>query len=212
MREVATHSANNEVQITYRNKYTSTRRPSLPNLTLPPAGFPRKVTIESLRAFLATTRAAVKTELTDEQRNTAEFALLYAASSVATLHSKSRDALRARAVLEQSLYDLSLPIYKAFALARLARHALLLDAPDLGERWMTTIAVDFKVIELSSEVAIAKALLARARGDAEFGLRWLGQGSLDEFVGVGRVWAAVLRADALEKLGRQREADALTAC
>lgn len=136
----------------------------------------------------------------DAERSGAEFRLLWVGTSLASAHASGRDFLRARATLETLLELVTLPPYKALVLARLGRLAVLSGAPDLADKWVSAAPRDLRIAEVTSDLRVTDAMIARARGDAKGMLAIIGErDTADEFVGGARWLAVALRVDAHER-------------
>ncbi|MBX3215567.1 MAG: hypothetical protein KF850_26245 [Labilithrix sp.] len=175
------------------------------DLGAPVAGLPRRARLAAARAlYLERRRAfAAAHDRDDDARAAEEFALLHVATLVAAMQIAARDWLHARAILEATLEAVTVPVYRALVLTRLARLAAMCDAPELGEKWLSLCPPNLRVAEVASDVTVAGAMLARARGDHAATLAALGDaGRADAMVGSARWFATALRADAYEKLGQ----------
>ncbi|MBX3220101.1 MAG: hypothetical protein KF795_06240 [Labilithrix sp.] len=175
----------------------------------PVAGLPRRGRLAAARAlYLERKRAfAAARDRDDDARTAEEFALLHVAAHVAAMQIAARDWLHARAILEATLEAVTVPVYRALVLARLARLAAMCDAPELGDKWLSLCPPNLRVAEVASDVAVASAMLARARGDHAATLAALGDPErADAMVGNARWFATALRADAYEKLGQSAAA------
>jgi hypothetical protein len=178
-------------------------RKVIADLTKPPEGISVRPKPDDLRGALKDARKRIA-ELDDsEERIAHEHRVVYCAAVLSNILWRKHDALRARAVLESALETVREPIHRALLLARLARLAAFDDSTDLAERWLTGVP-DLRVAEVSTDVRVARAAIARARGDAKGVLDVLGAESAS--VGVSRHLAMALRADAHECLGDLREA------
>lgn len=154
---------------------------------------------QSLTTLWREAKAAIGVAVSDERSN-AEFRLVWIGASLAAEHAAARDFLRARATLETLLELVTLAPYKALVLARLGRLAVLSDAPDLADKWVSAAPRDLRIAEVSSDLRVTDAMVARARGDAKGMLAIIGErDTADEFVGGARWLAVALRVDAHER-------------
>jgi hypothetical protein len=127
---------------------------------------------------------------------------LHVTAVLAALYVLNRDWLLARAVLETTEESLSIPAYRTLVLTRLARIAASYDAPDLAEKWLSMCPQGLRVPEISSDMQVARAMIARSRGDHTAVLDTLGHEKRPvTMAGNARWFAAALRIDAYEKLG-----------
>jgi hypothetical protein len=204
-RELSTLVVPHEVEETYRGAQRSrrSRRPAV-DLTNPPDGIPKRATLARLRAALAAERKRIITlDADSDERVAAEHRVVYCSAVASNVYRTKHDHVRARAILESALESVSEPTQRALVLARLARLAAFDGAPELAERWLASIP-KLNVPEISTDVAVARAAIARAQGDPRGALDALGRENAD--VGAGRVAAMALRVDAHEQLGDMREA------
>jgi hypothetical protein len=168
-----------------------------------PEGISARASAGDLRRALKDARARIA-ELDDcEERIRLEHRVVYCASVLSNILWKQHDALRARAVLESALETAREPIHRALVLVRLARLAAFDGSIELAERWLAGVP-KLRVPEISTDVRVARAVIARTRGDAKGVLDALGAESTD--VGASRHVAMALRVDAHERLGDLREA------
>jgi hypothetical protein len=167
------------------------------DLDAPLDGLPRDAGTARLVAAWRDAKAKVKAASEDE-RAAAELALLWLGATLGERRVAAGDHARARATLETVLESLTIPPYRAIALARLACLAAAGGAPALADRWLEACPRTLAVPEVSGEIRAAEAMVARARGDANEVLRVLREG---EIVGAARGLAAALRADAHEANG-----------
>jgi hypothetical protein len=182
-------------------------RPRTVDLSISPKGYPARPTKELLREKLAAARARLAAlEPDDAERPAVEYEALWAAATLASTFVMAKDPLRARAALESALADQHAPVYRALVLARLARLAAHGGAEDLAERWLAAIPPGLRVPEIAVDVRIARAMLARARGDAPAMLDALGPE--DALFGASRPVAMALLVDAHERRGDIRAARA----
>jgi len=157
-----------------------------------------------LRALLAGERKRIaELDADSDERIACEHRIVYCSAVASNQYRKKHDHVRARAVLESALETVREPVYRAIVLGRLARLAAFEGAPDLTERWLAALP-EARVAELDTDVRVARAAMARAKGDPKAVLDVLGpeQG----FVGASRNVAMALCADAYERLGDMREA------
>ena len=175
------------------------------DLAQSPKGYPARPTKELLRERLAAARERLAA-LGDEtpERADVEYELLWAGATLASAYVMAKDALRARAVLESALEIQRAPVYRALVLARLARLAAFGGGEELSERWLAAIPSGLRVPEVAVDVRIARAMMARARGDADGMIAALG--SEDGLFGASRPLAMALVVDALETKGDIRAA------
>lgn len=209
VRELAPPPSVEATDDAYRGTVTRRRsRPVQVDLSTPPPGVPRRANVKLMRAALAAARTELAALDADaETRADVELRVLFSSAVLATEYIRKHDLLRARAVLESALETHRTPAYRALVLARLARVATLSDAPELAERWLDAIPQDLRIAEVGCDVRLARAMLARARGDAKQMLEELG--SEASFVAASRPLAMALRVDAHERLGELREARAV---
>lgn len=136
----------------------------------------------------------------EAERANAEFRVVWLGASLANEHASARDFVRARATLETLLELVTLPPYRALVLARLGRLAVLSGAPDLADKWVSAAPRDLRIPEVTSDLRVTDAMVARARGDAKGMLAIIGErDTADEFVGGARWLAVALRVDAHER-------------
>jgi hypothetical protein len=177
-----------------------------------PPGFERVRTVAALEAeWRREKRAHSERENAtgDDDRIAREHRLVWLATTLAAERWKKRDALRARAVLETALSQLTAAPYRAIVLARLARLACLSKGVALARLWLSELPPGKLPPEVVTDVCVAEAFVAREEGGEAAVLERLGDGSAaDAFAGPARHLAAALRIDALEKLGRRRDATA----
>jgi hypothetical protein len=204
-RELSALVAAHEVEGTYRGERGSrrSRRPAV-DLTNPPEGIPKLATLARIRAALDQERKRIAAlDADSDERVAAEHRIVYCSAVASNAYRAKQDHLRARAVLESALEAVREPTQRALVLARLARLAAFEDAPELADRWLSAIP-PLRVPEIATDVSVARAAIARARGDVRAMLDALGRENAA--VGAGRAVAMGLRVDAHERLGDLREA------
>ena len=218
MRELSAARALEDDAKPYRDARRGSRAPGLqidlqhpPRILDVPAS--KLATLAKLRErWLSAKRAPLPANDVKEgvDRASQEYLLLWLAASVASHHVHAREYLRARAILETVLELVTQPAYRALVLARLARLAALSEAPELGAKWLDAAPVGLRIAEVTSDLKVADAMLARARGDYHAVLEIVGQrDTADEYVGTARFIALALRIDAHERLGDPTAATAL---
>lgn len=189
----------------YRGKRQREAKRLRIDLSAPLDGISPKLTLEETRTLRLAAQQTLRDGVPDEARIDAEFRLLWLTTWQAAHQIAKRDFLHARAALETALESLSIPAYHALIASRLARLAALSHAQELGERWLAHAATNTAVAEVDSDLRVARALLAHARGDDKEVLEIIGErDTADEFVGSARWFAVALRVDAHEKLGDLR--------
>lgn len=205
VRELSPLAAPAQIEGTYRGARGSRRSRRVDvDLTRPPAGVPKAPTIDKLRALIEAERKRIaEVDAESDERTTCEHRIVYCSAVASNQYRGKHDHVRARAVLESALEAVREPVYRAIVLGRLARLAAFEGAPDLTERWLAALP-EARVAELDTDVRVARAAMARTKGDPKEVLDVLGpeQG----FVGASRNVAMALRADAYERLGDMREA------
>jgi hypothetical protein len=204
-RELSSLVAPAQAEDAYRGARGSrrSRRVEL-DLTRPPEGVPKRPTIDQLRSLLATERKRIgELDADRDERIASEHRMVYGSAVAANVYRTKHDHLRARAVLESALETVRQPAYRALVLGRLARLAAFEGAPELAERWLAAMP-ELRVAELDTDVRVARAAIARAKGDSKAVLEALGPEQ--SFVGASRTVAMALRVDAHERLGDLREA------
>lgn len=170
------------------------------DLSSAPPGISRLPTVLELRTAISeATRALAALAPDDKTRPSLEHRLLYCAAVLASKYVQKHDALRARAVLETALETHRHPVYRALVLARLARLAAFGDAGDLALRWLSQVPEGLRVAEVTCDVRLAKAMIARSKGDAKAMLEELG--GEESWGPTSRPLAMALRVDAHERLG-----------
>ncbi len=174
------------------------------DLTRPPDGVPKRPTIDRLRELLATERKRLgELDAGSDERIASEHRVVYGSAVASNMYRTKHDHLRARAVLESALETVREPAYRALVLGRLARLAAFEGAPELAQRWLSAMP-ELRVAELDTDVRVARAAMARSKGDPKAVLDALGPEQA--FVGASRTVAMALRVDAHERLGDLREA------
>jgi hypothetical protein len=187
----------------YRGKKGKEARALRVDLAQPLEGVPGRATLAEVRALFLEQKKKLAAGVPDDERASEEFRLVWLAATLAAHQIAGRDFLHARAGLEAAAEAVTTPVYRGLLLARLARLAALSNAQELGERWLAACPKGLRVAELTSDVRVADAMLARARGDAKGVLESIGErDTADEFVGGARWLAVALRVDAHEKLGQ----------
>jgi len=204
-RELSSLVAPAQTEDAYRGSRGSRRSRKVElDLTRPPEGVSKRPTIDQLRALLATERKHLaELDADADERIASEHRIVYCSAVASNAYRTTHDHLRARAVLESALETVRAPAYRALVLVRLARLAAFEDAPDLAERWIAAMP-ELRVAELDTDVRVARAALARSRGDRKGVIALLGTET--SCVGASRTVAMALRVDALEQLGDLREA------
>ncbi|AKU95885.1 hypothetical protein AKJ09_02549 [Labilithrix luteola] len=178
------------------------------NLSEPLEDVPLRATLAEIRKLFVEQKKKLVGGVPNAERADAEFRLLWLCANLAVQQIKGRDFVHARALLEATLEALTIPAYRALALARLARLAAMSNAQELGERWLAVCPKDLPNAEVNGDVRLAEALLANARGDSKSVLSLVGEGEADAgaFTGGSRWLAVSLRVDAHEKLGDRGQA------
>jgi hypothetical protein len=203
VRELAGATPAEEGASAYRGKKRDGRgRVIQADLSVPPKGHKQTGKLDVERAAWLEAKRALAAEVSDDERFDREYRALFHAAATANGYVAKLEMVRARAVLETLLELLVTPAYRAIALARLARVAALSDAADLADKWLDAAPRGLRIPEVTSEIRVAEALAARARGDAKEVLRATGQrDTVDEFLGPTRALAVALRTDAHEAIG-----------
>ena len=205
MRELSSLAAPSQTEESYRGARGSRRSRRIDvDLTRPPKGIPRAPTIGALQKLTESERKRIaEIDAESDERSVCEHRLVYCSAALSNQYRIKHDHVRARAVLESALETVREPLYRAIVLGRLARLAAFDGAPQLTLRWLAALP-EVRVAELDTDVRVARAAMARTRGDAKAVLEALGpeQG----FVGASRNVAMALRVDAYERLGDLREA------
>jgi len=179
------------------------RRPLRVALDVVPAGVPKRAVAADYRREWVLARKKVASASEDERMD-AEYILLFLGAGLSGLHWNRHEHLPARAILETLLESVTVPAYRALALARLSRLAVACGSIELADKWLEACPRGFRIPEVTSEIRASEALLASAHGDAKGVLRATGeQDTVDEFVGVTRPLALALRVHAHEKLGER---------
>lgn len=174
------------------------------DLTRPPKGVGKASTVDTLRKVIDVERKRLaEIDADSDERSACEHRLVYCSAALSNQYRSKHDHVRARAVLESALETVREPLYHAIVLGRLARLAAFEGAPDLTERWLAALP-EVRVAELDTDVRVARAAMARAKGETKTVLDVLG--AEQGFVGASRHVAMALRADAYERLGDLREA------
>jgi hypothetical protein len=131
-----------------------------------------------------------------------EFRAAWLAAVVSSIHDASGDALRERAVLETALEGTANPVYRAMIGARLARLATRGGALELASAWLEAAPRRTWLPEADSDLEVARALLAHARGNDDEVLERVGAWpATSPVVGGAGVLGAMLRVDVLERRG-----------
>lgn len=205
VREVSAPAPASDEGSAYRGKAGREPKPLRIDLSAPLEGVPARATAAAVRPLFVAAKTALAGELSDDDRRAAEFRLVWLASFLAVHHIAARDFLHARTVLETTLEAVSTPAYEALVLARLARLAAMSNAQELGDKWLELAPKGLRIAEVKSDLRVADAMLARARGDARAVLRIIGeQDTASEFVGGARWLAVALRVDAHENVGEAK--------
>jgi hypothetical protein len=204
-RELAPLRSSEEERSVYRSASQSTQSRKLRmDLDSKIAGLPRFNPVPAARKLYLERKRALAGSTTEDTlaRTTLEWELLHVTAVLAALYVLNRDWLLARAVLETTEESLSIPAYRTLVLTRLARIAASYDAPDLAEKWLSMCPQGLRVPEISSDMQVARAMIARSRGDHTAVLDTLGHEKRPvTMAGNARWFAAALRIDAYEKLG-----------
>ncbi|HRG99417.1 MAG TPA: hypothetical protein PLR99_24390 [Polyangiaceae bacterium] len=193
----------------YRGEGPTARRPSPLSLDLgvPPSGLTGREPAEAIRAAWKAEKKAAVADGDEDARAAWEHRLTWLASSASGHGVRARDAVGARAVLESALGLVRTPAYRALLLARLARLAVQANGLPLARAWLAQIAPRLRAPEVTTDVRVAEAFVARADGGPAAVLELLGQGdAVDAFSGPVRFLAVALRADAHEQLGEHAAA------
>ena len=193
----------------YRGEGPTPRRPRPLALDLgaPPSGFTGRERPEPIRAAWRAEKKAAVTDDDEDARAAWEHRLTWLASSASGHSVRARDAVAARAVLESALALVRTPAYRALLLARLARLAVQAKALPLARAWLAQVAPHLRAPELTTDVRVAEAFVARADSGPAAVLALLGRGDdVDAFAGPVRFLAVALRADAHEQLGEHAAA------
>ncbi len=183
------------------------RRPPITmDLTIPPPGFTGKEPVETIRAAWLSAKAA---PVPDEghERDLRDYQVTWLACLESAQRLRARDAVRARAVLEAALDLVEQPSYRALVLARLARLAVQAKSAELAKGWLDRVPAKLRAPEVTTDVRVAEAFVAREVEGPRAVLEILGRGAdLDALAGPTRLLAIALRTDAHEKLGESKEA------
>lgn len=194
----------------YRGKPRGPDGKLLPfELARPPRGLERYA-LGARRRELPKLREAweeAKAQLEAEHDAHTEFRAAWLAAILSGIFAASGDPLRERAVLETAFEALTLPIYRAMVAARLSRLALRAKALELAEDWLRAAPSRTYLPEADSDLVVARALLARARGDDEGVFDLIGSNpDASSITGGARVMADLLRVDLLERRGDPADA------
>lgn len=123
--------------------------------------------------------------------------------------SSDGDPARARALGEASLEAVSSPASRACLLGALVRSALRVGEVDAAERLLAAFDPDPSELLVDTELRVSAAMVAAARDAHRDVLGWLGANETEVVTDVVLTWlASLLRARALEALGRRGEAEA----
>jgi len=144
-----------------------------------------------------------KSALAGPHSATDEFRAAWLAATLARIHGATGDAVRERAVLEAVLSLLTIPAYQALAVARLSRAAALAGRLELADQWLSHAPAPTGIVEVDSDVAVARALLLLKQGRTAEVLALLGEDDEGSaLAGLARPFADLVRIDALERSGR----------
>lgn len=175
------------------------------NLDVRPPGLEAKTPPALREALLALLRARPDAEEDDEARVARERKITWAAAGLAAGALQKRDALHARAALETALEAVTEPVYRGLLLGRLSRLASHCGAPELAEKWLALVPTGLRVAEVATDLKVARAMIAHARGEHKGVLDAIGErDTLDELVGPSRFVGLALRVDAHERIGEGR--------
>ena len=123
--------------------------------------------------------------------------------------SKQGRDLEVRAMLETALDVLTEPRHRAVMHGFMARDATRLGDPEAGEKWLALMPPSSDDLHIDSAYRITRAYVSTAKNDFNTVLGVLGQRRDDIPIADGQdELAAVMRANAFEKLGRSQEASA----
>jgi len=124
------------------------------------------------------------------------------------LSKQGRD-LEVRAMIETALEVLTEPRHRAVMHGFMARDATRLGDPEAGEKWLSLMPPQSDDLHIDSAFRITRAYVSTAKNDFNTVLQVLGQRRDDIPIADGQdELAAVMRANAFEKLGRGQEASA----
>ncbi len=123
--------------------------------------------------------------------------------------SKQQRDLEVRAMIESALDVLTEPRHRAVMHGFMARDATRLGDPEAGEKWLALMPPSSDDLHIDSAYRITRAYVSTAKRDFNTVLSVLGQRRDDIPIADGNdELAAVMRANAFEKLGRSQEAGA----
>lgn len=122
--------------------------------------------------------------------------------------SKQQRDLEVRAMIESALDVLTEPRHRAVMHGFMARDATRLGDPEAGEKWLALMPTRSDDLHIDSAYRITRAYVSTAKRDFNTVLAVLGQRRDDIPIADGNdELAAVMRANAFEKLGRTQEAN-----
>lgn len=145
---------------------------------------------------------AAKGTAPGDDRADHDYWLVWLATGTSAWAMRRKENVRARAVLETALDLVETPAYRALVLARLARLAATTKAPALARAWLA-MAPSSRAPEVTTDLRVAEAFVAREEGGPRALLDTLGAADSDAFTGQVRLLAFALRTDAHEKLGER---------
>lgn len=105
----------------------------------------------------------------DEDDAAFEWVRVWMAAWLSLKQYVAGDSLRARVTLETTLEATSIPAYRALLLARLAQHAAGQKAVVLAKKWLRACP-SAPLVEVESEVRVARAMIALAKDDVRTAL------------------------------------------